>query len=125
MEYSDAVRARCRDLTRAGSFAAGTPGVGSGEASTPDDGAVVRMQVQAGADGMVTDARYRVFGCSAAIASASLAAERAVGTPVGQVAAIDGDSLAAALDLPVEKQAMAQLVADALRRAAGNWSGQA
>jgi len=125
MEYSEDVRVRCRELTRAGSFPADEAGVGTGTASTADDSTVVRMQISADGDGVVRDARFRVLGCSAAIASASLAADRAIGLPVAQVLAIDGERLAAELDLPDEKRPMASLAAEALRRAAGNWSGQA
>ena len=72
MTYSAEVLRRVRELQRAGSIEGAH--VGTGEVGTLDEGTVVRMQVRLDGN-TVAEARYRVFGCSAAIASASLVAE--------------------------------------------------
>ena len=67
MTYSAEVLRRVRELQRAGSIEGAH--VGTGEVGTLDEGTVVRMQVRLDGN-TVAEARYRVFGCSAAIASA-------------------------------------------------------
>ena len=59
------------------------PDVGTGEAGTLDEGTVVRIQVRVDGD-RIAEARFKVFGCSAAIASASLVAEWLEGAPIAE-----------------------------------------
>jgi nitrogen fixation NifU-like protein len=117
--YSEAVRARCREPRRAGSWPDGEPGVGTGDRGSLASGAWTQLQVHVapGSD-VIDDARFRVFGCSAALASASFAADALVGVTTTEARALDGDAIAAALDLPDDKRAMAALAAEAARAAA-------
>ena len=78
MDYSAEVLARCREPRRAGTLPADDAAVGTGTAGTLDEGTVTRVQVRI-AGGVIADARFKVFGCSAAIASASLVTDRLVG----------------------------------------------
>ncbi len=83
---------------------------------------MTRLQVRLAADGdRVEDARFKVFGCSAAIASASLAADRVAGAALAAARAIDAGELADALDLPDEKRAMAAHAVAAVRAAIDDW----
>jgi len=120
--YSGAVRARCRDPRRAGGWPDGTPGVGTGERGSLDAGAWTRVQVHV-ADGsnVIDDARFRVFGCSAALASASWAADALVGRSLDEARALGAAAIAAALDLPADKVAMAALAAEAASEAVRDW----
>ncbi len=79
MTYSDEVLRRVRDLQRVGSLDGDQ--VGTGEAGTLEQGTVVRIQVRREGD-RIAVARFKVFGCSAAIASASLVAEWLEGAAV-------------------------------------------
>ena len=67
---------RVREPQRAGALAATATDVGTGEVGNLDAGTVTRMQVRVDAAIAIVDARFKVFGCSAAIASASFVAER-------------------------------------------------
>lgn len=117
--YSEAVRARCREPRRAGSWPEGAPGVGTGDRGSLASGAWTQVQVHVAAGGdTIDDARFRVFGCSAALASASFVADALVGTTTRQARALNGDAIAEALALPDDKRAMAALAADAARAAA-------
>lgn len=69
------------------------------------------------ANGQVSDARYEVFGCPAAIAAAAWAAERMAGAAPAAIASLDGRAIAEALELPVEKTGVALVVEDAIRGA--------
>lgn len=118
VRYSDAVRVRCREPRRAGGWPDGTPGVGTGERGSLEAGAWTRLQVRVPAGGdVIDDARFRVFGCSAALASASWAADALVGRSIGEARALGAEAIARSLELPDEKTAMAVLAAAAARAA--------
>ncbi len=123
--YSEAVRARCREPRRAGSWPDGAPGVGTGDRGSLASGAWTQVQLHVAAGGaVIDDARFRVFGCSAALASASFVADALVGATTGEARALSGDAIAEALDLPDDKRAMAALAADAARAAAEDWEAK-
>ena len=108
MGYSAEVRRRCQQLDRAGSWPDGEPRVGTGVVGSLDAGTMTRLQVRLAADDdRIEDVRFKVFGCSAAIASASLAADRLSGATLDAAMALDAADLAAALQLPDDKRAMA------------------
>ena len=120
--YSPEVVRRCQQMERAGSWPEDDPRVGTGVVGSLASGAMTRLQVRVdGPGGRVEDARFKVFGCSAAIASASLAADRVVGQGVEAVRTLDADLLADALDLPEDKRAMAAQAAEAARAAIEDW----
>lgn len=127
--YSEAVRQRCREPRRAGGWAEGAEHVGTGTTGSLDAGVWTRLQVHVD-DGLIDDARFRVFGCSAAVASASFVADAVVGVSPAAVRALDARTVAAALALPEDKQAMAAMAVEAAQAAiddltarfgAGNW----
>jgi nitrogen fixation protein NifU and related proteins len=119
--YSAEVRRRCQRLDRAGSWPESDPRVGTGMVGSLDVGTMVRLQVRLAADhDRIEDARFKVFGCSAAIASASLAADRLSGATLAVAVALDAADLAAALDLPDDKRAMAAQAVTAARAAIGD-----
>lgn len=120
--YSEAVRARCRDPRRAGGWPDGEAGVGTGAAGSLDTGALTRLQVRVSGGGdTVEDARFRVFGCSAAVASASYVADAIVGAPTARARALEAADVADALALPADKRAMAHLAIEAARAAVTDW----
>ena len=120
--YSAEVVRRCQQMDRAGSFPEDDPRVGTGVVGSLAAGAMTRLQVRVdGPRGHVEDARFKVFGCSAAIASASLAADVVVGQAVDAVRTLDAGALADALDLPEDKRAMAAQAAEAARAAVEDW----
>jgi nitrogen fixation NifU-like protein len=120
--YSAEVVRRCQQLERAGSWPEGDPDVGTGVAGSLAGGALTRLQVRVDATGTrVDDARFKAFGCSAAIACASLAAERVIGGSLGTARALDAAALVAALELPNDKLAMAVQAAAAVTAAVDDW----
>jgi len=120
--YSDAVRLRCREPRRAGGWPDGTAGMGTGAMGSLDAGAWTRLQVLVSSAGdVIDDARFRVFGCSAAVASASYVADALVGATPASVRALDTGVVVAALALPADKHAMAALAVEAARAAVDDW----
>ena len=69
-------------------------------------------------DGRVAEARFRTFGCVAAIASASVLTELATGRTVGEAHEIGAADVVAALGgLPARKEGCALMAVGALRAA--------
>jgi len=124
--YSEAVRARCRDPRRAGGWPDGTPDVGTGEQGSLESGTWTRLQVHVATDAaVIDDARFRVFGCSAALASASWVADALVGRAVSDARALAPAAVVEALDLPDDKAAMAALATAAAAAAVVDWANKA
>lgn len=122
MQPSAAVVERVRNLRHAGWLPRDAVDVGTGEAGDLDDGTLIRIQVRVDATrGRVTEAVFKAFGCSAAIASASLVAERLQGQSLGAAREMEALVIAAELQLPAERAAMAGLAVTAARRALEEW----
>jgi nitrogen fixation protein NifU and related proteins len=74
-------------------------------------------------DGKVLDARFKVFGCGAAIATGSLLTEVVIGKTVDELKAITNEQLAAMLGgLPPEKIHCSVLAEQAIQAALDDWS---
>ena len=123
MSYSAAVLERVRNPRRVGSLPRESRDVGTGEAGSIEGGTMARIQVRV-VDGRIAEARFRVFGCSAAIASASLVAERLEGAPIAGAVPAAG-VVAADLALPDERRATAALVVQAAEEAIADWERKA
>ena len=114
MKYSDEVLNRVREPQRVGTLQG--EHVGTGEVGTLDEGTVVRIQVRRSGD-RIAEARFKVFGCSAAIASASLVAEWLDGAAMDEARAVTAERVVQKLGLPAEREHVARLVVEAARRA--------
>lgn len=100
MKYSDEVLRRVQHLERVGTLEGDH--IGTGEVGTLDDGTVVRIQVRAVGD-RIAEARFKVFGCSAAIASASLVAEWLEGASMEEATQLTAERVVQQLDLAPER----------------------
>ncbi|MBI5904529.1 MAG: Fe-S cluster assembly scaffold protein NifU [Deltaproteobacteria bacterium] len=76
---------------------------GVGEVGNPACGDMMRLYLKID-DGRVIDAKFRTFGCGAAIASSSMLTEMIKGKTVAEAQAITNEQVSAALDgLPAVK----------------------
>ena len=114
MKYSDEVLRRVRELERVGSLEGDH--VGTGEVGTLDEGTVVRIQVKRDGD-RIAEARFKVFGCSAAIASASLVTEWLDGAPIAETMTVTAERVVETLALAPEREHVARMAVEAARRA--------
>lgn len=110
MKYSDEVLRRVQQLERVGSLEG--EHVGSGEVGTLDDGTVVRIQVRTEGD-RIAEARFKVFGCSAAIASASLVAEWLEGAGIAEAKQVTAERVVQRLELAPERYHVAKMAVEA------------
>ena len=114
MKYSDEVLRRVRVLERVGTLDG--EHVGTGEVGTLDEGTVVRIQVARSGD-RIAEARFKVFGCSAAIASASLVAEWLDGAAIDEAKAVTAERIVEQLQLAPEREHVARMAVEAARLA--------
>lgn len=110
MKYSDEVLRRVQHLERVGVLEGAN--VGTGEVGTLDEGTVVHIQVRAEGD-RVAAARFKVFGCSAAIASASLVAEWLDGAAIDEAGSLTSERVVQHLDLVPERAHVARMAVEA------------
>ena len=115
MPYSDEVLRRVREPQRVGVLPVGVD-VGSGVSGTLEEGTVTRIDVRVGGD-RVVEARFSVFGCTAAVASASLVAEWLEGATLAEAHALTAERVAETLQLAHEREHVARRAIEAARQA--------
>jgi nitrogen fixation NifU-like protein len=88
-----------------------------GEAGNPDEGDVMRISLRI-RDGKIEDARFKTFGCAAAIASSSMATELIKGRTLEEASRFRNEEVVQALGgLPPWKIQCSVLAEAALRAA--------
>src|SRR5687768_7989784 len=110
MSYSEEVLNRVREPKRVGTLDG--EHVGTGEVGTLDEGTVMRIQVRTSGD-RIAEARFKVFGCSAAIASASLVAEWLEGAAIAEATRLTPERVVQTLDLAPEREHVARMAVEA------------
>ena len=94
------------------------PDVGTGLVGAPACGDVMKLQLRVDpATGVITEARFKTFGCGSAIASSSLATTMAQGRNVDDVLRIKNSDIAKHLSLPPVKLHCSMLAEDAIKAA--------
>jgi nitrogen fixation NifU-like protein len=80
----------------------------------------MRLQIKV-EDGVITDARFKTYGCGSAIASSSLITEMVKGMTLEQATAIKNSDLAEELALPPVKIHCSILAEDAIKAAVADY----
>lgn len=80
-------------------------------------GDVMRLQIEVDDIGVITDAKFKTFGCGSAIASSSLATEWLKGKTIEDAVNIDNMSIVEELNLPPVKIHCSVLAEDAIKAA--------
>ena len=91
--------------------------VGTGLVGAPACGDVLKLQIQVDANGVITDAKFKAFGCGSAIASSSLVSEWVKGKNIDQALEIKNTEIAQHLSLPPVKLHCSMLAEDAIKAA--------
>lgn len=76
----------------------------------------MRLQIKV-VDGVITDAKFKTYGCGSAIASSSLVTEWVKGKTLDQAAALKNSQIAEELALPPVKIHCSILAEDAIKAA--------
>jgi Fe-S cluster assembly scaffold IscU len=95
-----------------------------GLVGAPACGDVMKLQIKIGADGTITDSKFKTFGCGSAIASSSVATEWVKGKKVDEVLSIKNGDIAAHLKLPPVKLHCSMLAEDAIKAAVADWKAK-
>jgi len=121
MAYSDKVIDHYENPRNVGSFGKDDPTVGTGMVGAPACGDVMKLQIKVGSDGIITDARFKTYGCGSAIASSSLITELVKGMSLDQASSIKNSDIAQELALPPVKIHCSILAEDAIKAAVNDY----
>jgi nitrogen fixation NifU-like protein len=120
MAYSEKVLGHYSNPKNVGTLDKSLPNVGTGLVGAPECGDVMRLQIQVDG-GIITDAKFKTFGCGSAIAASSLATEWLKGKSVDEALTIDNMDLVEELNLPPVKIHCSVLAEDAIRSAINDY----
>ncbi len=120
MAYSDKVIDHYENPRNVGSFEKDDPTVGTGMVGAPACGDVMKLQIRV-EDGIITDARFKTYGCGSAIASSSLITEMVKGMNLDQASSIKNSDIAEELALPPVKIHCSILAEDAIKAAVNDY----
>ncbi|MFN4007997.1 MAG: Fe-S cluster assembly scaffold IscU [Chitinophagaceae bacterium] len=122
MAYSDKVIDHYQNPKNVGTLDKSKKNVGTGLVGAPECGDVMRLQIEVDeATGIITDAKFKTFGCGSAIASSSLATEWLKGKTVDQALNIDNMEIVEELNLPPVKIHCSVLAEDAIKAAINDY----
>jgi nitrogen fixation NifU-like protein len=116
MAYSGKVLDHYENPRNVGSFDKEDLSVGTGLVGAPACGDVMRLQIKV-QDGIITDAKFKTYGCGSAIASSSLVTEWVKGKSIEEAGTITNSSIAKELALPPVKIHCSILAEDAIKAA--------
>jgi nitrogen fixation NifU-like protein len=116
MAYSDKVLDHYENPRNVGSFDKNDDSIGTGMVGAPACGDVMKLQIKV-EHGIITDARFKTYGCGSAIASSSLVTEWVKGKTLEQAGTIRNTEIAQELALPPVKIHCSILAEDAIKAA--------
>ena len=97
---------------------------GTGKVGNPVCGDIMQLQIKV-KDGVITEARFKTFGCGAAIASSSILTELIKGKTIAQALEISNDTVTEALGgLPAVKRHCSVLAEQALKKAVEDYQAR-
>jgi nitrogen fixation NifU-like protein len=118
MAYSEKVVDHYENPRNVGSFEKGDDSVGTGMVGAPACGDVMKLQIKVDqVTGLITDAKFKTYGCGSAIASSSLITEMVKGMTLEAASAIKNSEIAQELALPPVKIHCSILAEDAIKAA--------
>ena len=123
MSYSAAVLDHYENPRNVGSFTKDDPSVGTGMVGAPACGDVMKLQIKV-QDGIITDAKFKTYGCGSAIASSSLVTEWVKGRTLAEAALIKNSEIASELALPPVKIHCSILAEDAIKAAIADYKNK-
>lgn len=122
MAYSEKVIDHYQNPKNVGTLDKAKKNVGTGLVGAPECGDVMRLQIEVDEEsGLISDAKFKTFGCGSAIASSSLATEWLKGKSVDQALAIDNMDIVEELNLPPVKIHCSVLAEDAIKAAINDY----
>ena len=121
MAYSNKVIDHYENPRNVGKFDANDDNVGTGMVGAPACGDVMKLQIKVDEHGIISDARFKTYGCGSAIASSSLITELVKGMTLDQASSIKNSDIAEELALPPVKIHCSILAEDAIKAAVADY----
>jgi nitrogen fixation NifU-like protein len=120
MAYSKKVIDHYQNPKNVGTLDKSKSNVGTGLVGAPECGDVMRLQIEVN-DDIITDAKFKTFGCGSAIAASSLATEWLKGMSLEEAVKMDNMELVEELNLPPVKIHCSVLAEDAIKSAINDY----
>ena len=118
MSYSAQVIDHYENPRNVGSFNKDEDDIGTGMVGAPACGDVMKLQIKVDKEtGIITDAKFKTYGCGSAIASSSLVTDWVKGKTLDEATSIKNSSIAEELSLPPVKIHCSILAEDAIKAA--------
>ena len=125
MAYSAQVVDHYENPRNVGSFAKDDTDVGTGMVGAPACGDVMKLQIKVDKlTGIITDAKFKTYGCGSAIAASSLVTEWIKGKTLAEAETIKNSEIAQELALPPVKIHCSILAEDAIKSAIENYKSK-
>ena len=116
MAYSEKVLDHYENPRNVGKMDITDPSVGTGMVGAPACGDVMKLQIKI-EDDVITDAKFKTYGCGSAIASSSLLTEWVKGRTLQEAKDIKNTDIVEELHLPPVKIHCSVLAEDAIKSA--------
>jgi nitrogen fixation NifU-like protein len=118
MSYSPQLIDHYENPRNVGSFSKEDEDVGVGLVGAPACGDVLQLSIKVDKEtGVITDAKFKTYGCGSAIASSSLVTEWVKGKTLDEAATLKNSTIAEHLALPPVKIHCSILAEDAIKAA--------
>ncbi len=95
--------------------------VGTSVVGAPSCGDVIKLQIKVDEEGKISDAKFKTFGCGAAIASSALITDWVQGKTLSEAKKIKNQDVAEYLSLPPVKAHCSVLAEEAIEKAIENY----
>ncbi|MFC6277379.1 Fe-S cluster assembly scaffold IscU [Psittacicella hinzii] len=122
MAYSNKLLDHYENPRNVGSFNEDdSKSIGTGMVGAPACGDVMKLEIKVNDQGIIEDAKFRTYGCGAAIASSSLMTELVKGKSLDDALAIKNDTIVKELELPPVKIHCSLLAEEAIEAAVNDY----
>ena len=122
MAYSDKVIDHYEKPRNVGSLDSADDNVGTGLVGAPECGDVMKLQIKVDDEtGIISDAKFKTFGCGSAIAASSLATDWVRGKSISEAEELSNVDIVEELSLPPVKIHCSVLAEDAIKAAINDY----
>ena len=120
MPYSQKMLDHCENPRNVGSLNENDPNVGTGLIGSPVCGDMLKFQIKV-ENGIITDAKFKTFGCGGAISSSSLTTEKVIGKTLDEALEVKNKDIVAELELPKAKIHCSVMAEEAIHEAINDY----
>lgn len=121
MKYSEKLMELYSNPKNVGSLDEKDENVGTSVVGAPSCGDVIKLQIKVDEEGKISDAKFKTFGCGAAIASSALITDWVQGKTLSEAKKIKNQDVAEYLSLPPVKAHCSVLAEEAIEKAIENY----